>query len=114
MLLAAGFMSYLLDDVHSEIWLKERGNPSSNPVSALMHEGMQGIARFPLTRGLSVQMMEEAQRTANKLGITAISLPSASRARRPSVRTYPPVGGRRARFCAATACAETGQRAPWG
>jgi 2-dehydropantoate 2-reductase len=31
---------------------------------------MEGIARFPLTRDLSVKMMEEAQRVANKLGIT--------------------------------------------
>jgi 2-dehydropantoate 2-reductase len=70
MLVGAGFKSYLLDNVRSEIWLKAWGNLSFNPISALTHEGMEGIARFPLTRDLSVKMMEEAQRVANKLGIT--------------------------------------------
>jgi 2-dehydropantoate 2-reductase len=70
MLVAAGFKSFLLDNVRSEIWLKAWGNLSFNPISALTHEGMEGIARFPPTRELSVKMMEEAQGVANKLGIT--------------------------------------------
>ena len=70
MLVAAGFKSFLLDNVRSEIWLKAWSNLSFNPISALTHEGMEGIARFPLTRELSVKMMEEAQGVANKLGIT--------------------------------------------
>ncbi len=70
MIVAAGLKSYILDNVRAEIWLKAWGNLSFNPISALTHEGMEGIARFPLTRDLSVKMMEEAQVVANKLGIT--------------------------------------------
>lgn len=62
--------SYMLDNVRAEIWLKAWGNLSFNPISALTHEGMEGIARYPLTRDLSVRMMEEAQAVAGKLGIT--------------------------------------------
>lgn len=70
MIVGAGLKSYILDNVRAEIWLKAWGNLSFNPISALTHEGMEGIARFALTRALSVAMMEEAQLVAKKLGIT--------------------------------------------
>ncbi len=70
MIVAAGLKSYILDNVRAEIWLKAWGNLSFNPISALTHEGMEGIARYPLTRDLSIKMMQEAQQVANKLGIT--------------------------------------------
>lgn len=70
MIVGAGLKSYILDNVRAEIWLKAWGNLSFNPISALTHEGMEGIARFPMTRDLSIKMMEEAQTVANKLGIS--------------------------------------------
>jgi 2-dehydropantoate 2-reductase len=70
LLVAAGFKSFVLDNVRAEIWLKAWGNLSFNPISALTHAGMSHIAKFSLTRDLSVKMMEEAQTVANKLGIT--------------------------------------------
>jgi 2-dehydropantoate 2-reductase len=70
MIVGAGLKSFILDNVRAEIWLKAWGNLSFNPISALTHEGMEGIARYPLTRALSVHMMEEAQTVAKKLGIT--------------------------------------------
>jgi 2-dehydropantoate 2-reductase len=70
MIVGAGLKSYILDNVRAEIWLKAWGNLSFNPISALTHATMVDIARFPLTRDLSIEMMEEAQAAANKLGIT--------------------------------------------
>jgi len=49
----AGFKSFVLPDIRSEIWLKLWGNLSFNPISALTH---------------STQMMTEAQQIAEKLG----------------------------------------------
>jgi len=70
MLIAAGFKSFVLDNIRSEIWLKAWGNLSFNPISALTHGTLEGICRFPLTRALAAEMMEEAQAVAGKLGIT--------------------------------------------
>lgn len=70
LIIAAGLKSFMLDDIRSEIWLKAWGNLSFNPISALTHEGMAGIAQFAPTRALSVSMMEEARDVAKKLGIT--------------------------------------------
>lgn len=66
----AGFKSYVLEDIRSEIWLKLWGNLSFNPISALTHGTLAGICRFPLTRDLAANMMGEAQAIAGKLGIT--------------------------------------------
>jgi 2-dehydropantoate 2-reductase len=68
-LIDAGFKSYLLDNVRSEIWLKAWGTLSFNPISALTHATLQDICRFPETRNLAAQMMQEAQAIAGKLGI---------------------------------------------
>ena len=65
----AGFKSYVLDDIRSEIWLKLWGNLSFNPISALTHATLVDICRFPATRDLAVEMMKEAQAVAHKLGI---------------------------------------------
>jgi len=69
-LIEAGFKSYVLDDIRSEIWLKLWGNLSFNPISALTHGTLAGICRFPLTRDLAANMMREAQEIAGKLGVT--------------------------------------------
>ncbi len=65
----AGFKSYLLDDIRSEIWLKLLGNLSFNPISALAHATLVDICQFPDTRELAAKMMIEAQAIAHKLGI---------------------------------------------
>ncbi len=64
----AGFKSYVLDDIRSEIWLKLWGNLSFNPISALTHSTLQDICQFPLTRELAASMMTEAQQIAERLG----------------------------------------------
>lgn len=64
----AGFKSYVLDDIRSEIWLKLWGNLSFNPISALTHSTLVDICQFPLTRELAANMMLEAQQIAEKLG----------------------------------------------
>jgi 2-dehydropantoate 2-reductase len=65
----AGFKAPVLDNIRSEIWLKLWGNLTFNPISALSHSTLVDICQYPLTRALAVQMMEEAQAVANRLGI---------------------------------------------
>lgn len=65
----AGFKSYILDDIRSEIWLKAWGSLSFNPISALTHATLVDICQFPETRKLAYNMMKEAQDIARKLGI---------------------------------------------
>jgi 2-dehydropantoate 2-reductase len=66
----AGFKAPVIADIRSEIWLKLWGNLSFNPISALTHATLVGLLQFPLTRELSIQMMQEAEQVANKLGVT--------------------------------------------
>jgi 2-dehydropantoate 2-reductase len=65
----AGFKAPVLDNIRAEIWLKLWGNLTFNPISALSHSTLVDICQFPLTRELAVQMMQEAQAVANRLGI---------------------------------------------
>jgi 2-dehydropantoate 2-reductase len=65
----AGFQSFVLDDIRSEIWLKLWGNLSFNPISALSHATLVDICQHPLTRELAAEMMGESQAVAEKLGI---------------------------------------------
>jgi 2-dehydropantoate 2-reductase len=69
-LMDAGFRSRIIDDIRAEIWLKAWGTLSFNPISALTHATMVDICRFTETRELAAKMMQEAQETAGKLGIT--------------------------------------------
>jgi 2-dehydropantoate 2-reductase len=66
----AGFQSPVLDNIRAEIWLKLWGNLTFNPVSALTRATLVEICQFPPTRALAAAMMAEAERVANKLGIT--------------------------------------------
>jgi 2-dehydropantoate 2-reductase len=66
----AGFKAPVISDIRSEIWLKLWGNLSFNPISALTHSTLAGLLRFPLTRQLCVEMMQEAQTVATKLGVS--------------------------------------------
>jgi 2-dehydropantoate 2-reductase len=69
-LMDAGFRSRIIDDIRAEIWLKAWGTLSFNPISALTHATMVDICRLTETRELATKMMQEAQETAGKLGIT--------------------------------------------
>ena len=69
-LINAGFRARILDDIRAEIWLKAWGNLSFNPISALTHATLVDICQFPDTRRLAEAMMAEAQKIAEKLGIT--------------------------------------------
>ncbi len=64
----AGFKSFVLPDIRSEIWLKLWGNLTFNPISALTHSTLVDICQFPPTRALAAEMMTEAQQIAEKLG----------------------------------------------
>ena len=64
----AGFKSFVLSDIRSEIWLKLWGNLTFNPISALTHSTLVDICQFPQTRALAAQMMTEAQQIAEKFG----------------------------------------------
>jgi ketopantoate reductase len=70
LLVDAGFRSRILDDIRSEIWLKAWGNLSFNPISALTHATLEDICQFRDTRRLAENMMGEAQRIGEALGIT--------------------------------------------
>jgi len=67
-LVEAGFKSFVLPDIRSEIWLKLWGNLSFNPISALTHSTLVDICQFPQTRALAAEMMTEAQQIAEQLG----------------------------------------------
>jgi 2-dehydropantoate 2-reductase len=69
MMTDAGFKSPILEDIRAEIWLKLWGNMTFNPISALTHEHLEGICRYPLTNDLARCMMGEAQTIAEKLGV---------------------------------------------
>lgn len=66
----AGFKSYVLPDIRSEIWLKLWGNLSFNPISALTHSTLVDICRYPASRELATIMMTEAETIGKKLGAT--------------------------------------------
>jgi 2-dehydropantoate 2-reductase len=70
MLVRAGFKSYVLHDIRSEVWLKLWGNLSFNPISALTRATLAAICRDPGTRALAADMMREAQQIGEKLGVT--------------------------------------------
>lgn len=68
LLMEAGFKSFVLEDIRSEIWLKLWGNLSFNPISALTHATLVDICQAPLSRQLAADMMREAQQVAEHLG----------------------------------------------
>jgi len=66
----AGFISRMLTDIRSEIWLKLWGNLTFNPLSALIHSTLVDICQYPPTRELATAMMSEAQAVAECPGVT--------------------------------------------
>lgn len=67
-LIAAGLRAPVRD-IRQEIWIKLWGNLAFNPISALTLATLDVIAGTPGTRELARNMMLEAQRVAEKLGI---------------------------------------------
>lgn len=65
----AGFKSFVIDDIRSEIWLKLWGNLSFNPISALTHATMEEICQVPDSRDLVQALMTEAKDVAERLGV---------------------------------------------
>jgi len=65
-----GLQAPVLSDIRAEIWLKLWGNLTFNPISALSRATLAGICQYPPSRAIAAAMMTEAQRVANKLGVT--------------------------------------------
>ena len=65
----AGFKSPVVSNLRGEIWTKLWGNLSFNPMSALTRATLEEMCRFPLTRRLAEEIMDEMQRVAEALGI---------------------------------------------
>jgi 2-dehydropantoate 2-reductase len=59
----------VIADIRNEIWLKAWGNLSFNPVSALTRATLAEICADPDGRALVAQMMREATRVAEGLGV---------------------------------------------
>ncbi len=66
----AGLRGRAIRDIRAELWLKELGSVSFNPLSALTGATMAGICRRRETRSLARRMMEEALAVADALGVT--------------------------------------------
>jgi 2-dehydropantoate 2-reductase len=65
----AGFKAPVLSDVRTEIWTKLWGNLSFNPISALTQATLAEICRFPPSRTLAIELMDEMRKVAEALGI---------------------------------------------
>ncbi len=70
LLAASGLKAPVTPDIRAEVWLKSWGNLAFNPISALTRASMAEICRQPQTRQLATDMMLEAQRIADRLGVT--------------------------------------------
>jgi 2-dehydropantoate 2-reductase len=68
-LTAAGFKAPVRPRIRDDIWLKLWGNVSFNPVSALTHGTLAGLANDPATRAVIRAMMVEAEAVARALGV---------------------------------------------
>ncbi len=65
----AGLRAPVLDRIRDEIWLKLWGNVSFNPISALTLETLDNIAHDPETRAVARNMMLEAQKIGQRIGV---------------------------------------------
>ena len=65
----AGFKSPVVSNLRAEIWTKLWGNLSFNPISALSQATLEEMCRFPPTRRLAEEIMDEMQGVAEALGI---------------------------------------------
>ncbi|MBO0713554.1 MAG: 2-dehydropantoate 2-reductase [Acidimicrobiales bacterium] len=69
MLSAAGFVSRVVTDLRSQLWVKAWGNLAMNPISALTGATLAEIANHPAGRELAARMMSEAAEIAEALGL---------------------------------------------
>jgi 2-dehydropantoate 2-reductase len=67
---AGGLKPKIYDDIRDDIWLKLWGNLCFNPISALTQATLDVVATDPGTRLLARNMMLEAQRIGERLGVT--------------------------------------------
>jgi 2-dehydropantoate 2-reductase len=65
----AGFKAPVVSNLRAEIWTKLWGNLSFNPISAITQATMEEMCRFPATRRLAAEIMDEMQSVAKALGI---------------------------------------------
>jgi 2-dehydropantoate 2-reductase len=66
---AAGLKAKIYPEIRNDIWLKLWGNLCFNPISALTHATLDVVATDPGTRRVARGMMEEAEKTARRLGV---------------------------------------------
>jgi len=66
---AAGLDAPLRERIRDEIWVKLLGNLTFNPISVLTQGTMSGLAQDPDTRAVIRQMMAEAMRVGEALGV---------------------------------------------
>lgn len=71
----AGFECAVTDDIRSAIWFKLLGNLSLNPISLLTTSTTDKIMNDPLLHKLCVNMMEEAIRIGQALGLKQLGTP---------------------------------------
>jgi 2-dehydropantoate 2-reductase len=69
-MVAGGLKCPVEPQLRDDIWIKLMGNIAFNPISALTHATMAGIARHSETRALVAQMMQETLNVAEALGST--------------------------------------------
>jgi 2-dehydropantoate 2-reductase len=69
LLINAGIKSPVRDKLRDEIWLKLWGNLSFNPVSVLTNGTLVDLATDTGTRRVIREMMDEARRVAEALGV---------------------------------------------
>jgi 2-dehydropantoate 2-reductase len=67
---AAGFDAPVSANIRAEVWSKLWGNLSFNPVSVLTHATLDVLATEADSRPALRAMMEEAEKVANRLGVT--------------------------------------------
>lgn len=66
---AGGLRPRLYPDIRDDIWIKLWGNLCFNPISALTHATLDIVATDPGTRALARNMMLEAQKIGEALGV---------------------------------------------
>ena len=66
---AAGLKAPVRPRLRDEIWVKQWGNLSFNPISVLTHATLDVLCTDPGTRDVARRMMIEAKEIAEKLGV---------------------------------------------
>jgi len=67
--ISAGLRCPIRGNIRHDIWVKLLGSVAFNPISALTRATLVEIVRCPQTRDLAFQIMTEAERIAERLGL---------------------------------------------